>query len=134
MNDDVPARKAEGRTSFYAGKSAQSLYAQLGIKQAMASLHVVPRPLDKKIPTDNNLNSVREVETRDQDLPVVSIPECYARLFRTKTEMAAMAGPSDQSIKVIKEVSVDVMGLWSFANNHRLSRQLQRRDGEVYNY
>jgi hypothetical protein len=32
MNDDVPARDAEGRTSFYAEKSAQSLYAQLGSK------------------------------------------------------------------------------------------------------
>ncbi len=31
MNDDVPARDAEGRTSFYAEKTAQSLYAQLGL-------------------------------------------------------------------------------------------------------
>jgi hypothetical protein len=30
MNDDVPARDAEGRTSFYAEKTAQSLYAQMG--------------------------------------------------------------------------------------------------------
>jgi hypothetical protein len=29
MNDDVPARDAEGRISFYA---AQSLYAQLGFR------------------------------------------------------------------------------------------------------
>jgi hypothetical protein len=36
MNDDVPARDAEGRTSIYAERSAQSLYAQLGSKQAMA--------------------------------------------------------------------------------------------------
>ena len=33
MNDDVPARDAEGRTSFYAEKTAQSLYAQLGFRQ-----------------------------------------------------------------------------------------------------
>ncbi len=33
MNDDVPARDAEGRTSFYAEKTAQSLYAQLGLRQ-----------------------------------------------------------------------------------------------------
>ncbi len=32
MNDDVPARDAEGRTSFYAEKTAQSLYAQLGLR------------------------------------------------------------------------------------------------------
>jgi hypothetical protein len=39
MNDDasVPARDAEGRTSFYAEKTAQSLYAQLGLTR------VVPR-------------------------------------------------------------------------------------------
>ncbi len=30
MNDDVPARDAEGRTSFYAETKVQSLYAQLG--------------------------------------------------------------------------------------------------------
>jgi hypothetical protein len=36
MNDDVPARDAEGQTSFYvhyAEKTAQSLYAQLGLRQ-----------------------------------------------------------------------------------------------------
>jgi hypothetical protein len=31
-NDDVPAHDAEGRTSFYAEKTAQSLYAQLGVQ------------------------------------------------------------------------------------------------------
>ena len=36
MNDDVPARDAEGRTSFYAEKTAQSLYAQLGLRQVMS--------------------------------------------------------------------------------------------------
>jgi hypothetical protein len=30
-NDDVPSRDAEGRTSFNAEKTAQSLYAQLGL-------------------------------------------------------------------------------------------------------
>ncbi len=34
MNDDVPARDAEGQTSFYAKKTAQSLYAQLGFRQS----------------------------------------------------------------------------------------------------
>jgi hypothetical protein len=43
MNDDVPALDAEGRTSFYAEKTAQSLYAQLGLRQAMASSHIVPK-------------------------------------------------------------------------------------------
>jgi hypothetical protein len=33
MNDDVPARDAQGRTSFYAEKTAQSLYTQLGFTQ-----------------------------------------------------------------------------------------------------
>ncbi len=33
MNDDVPARDVEGLTSFYAEKTAQSLYAQLGLRQ-----------------------------------------------------------------------------------------------------
>jgi hypothetical protein len=37
MNDDVPARDAEGRTSLYAEKTAQSLYAQLGF------IHPVPK-------------------------------------------------------------------------------------------
>ncbi len=32
MNDDVPARDVEGRTSFYTGKLAQSLNAQLGFR------------------------------------------------------------------------------------------------------
>ncbi len=35
MNDDVPARDAEGRTSFYAEKTAQSLYAQLGLRHGV---------------------------------------------------------------------------------------------------
>ncbi len=34
MNNDVPARDAEGRTSFYAEKTAQPLYAQLGFRHA----------------------------------------------------------------------------------------------------
>jgi hypothetical protein len=33
MNDDVPARDVEGRTLFYAEKTAQSLYAQLSCIQ-----------------------------------------------------------------------------------------------------
>ncbi len=33
MNDDVPARDEEGQASFYAEKTAQSLYAQLGFAQ-----------------------------------------------------------------------------------------------------
>ncbi len=37
MNDDVPARDAEGRTSFYVEKTAQSLYAQLGFTQGRQS-------------------------------------------------------------------------------------------------
>ncbi len=41
MNDDVPARDAaEGRTSFYAEKTAQSLYAQLGLRQYQTSNHI----------------------------------------------------------------------------------------------
>ncbi len=32
MNDDVPAHDEEGRPSFYAVKTAQSLYAQLGLR------------------------------------------------------------------------------------------------------
>ncbi len=71
VNDDVPARDAEGRTSFRAGKSAQSLRAQLGITQAVASPHIVPtsRQLDEEIPRDDD--SVQEVEARDQGVPVV---------------------------------------------------------------
>ena len=42
-------------------------------------------------------------------MPVVKIPEWYAYLFRLKTETAAMARPSDQSTKVIREKSVAVM-------------------------
>ncbi len=41
-------------------------------------------------------------------MPVVKIPERYAYLFRLKTEIAAMARPSDQSTKVLREKSVDV--------------------------
>jgi hypothetical protein len=37
MNDDVPARDAEGRTSFYAEKTTQLLYAQLGLRQLVLS-------------------------------------------------------------------------------------------------
>jgi hypothetical protein len=50
MNDDVPARDAEGRTSFYAEKTAQSLYAQLGLDtrhwtlQRQISCRVWPGP------------------------------------------------------------------------------------------
>ncbi len=105
MNDDV--RDAEGRSSFYAEKSAQSLNAQLGLTKAMALSHIVPRQLDEEIPRDNY--SIQQVEVRDQGVPVVRIPELYAYLFRIKTEIAAMARPSDQSIKVIKEKSVAVM-------------------------
>ncbi len=57
MNDDVPARDAEGRklsSSEYAEKTAQSLNAQLGHKQAMASLHIVPRQLGEEIPRYND--------------------------------------------------------------------------------
>jgi hypothetical protein len=88
MNDDVPARDAEGRTSFYAGKSAQSLYAQLGSKQAMTSLHIVPRQLDEEIPRDNY--SCQEVEARDHSVPVVRVPELCLHLFRMKTDITAM--------------------------------------------
>ncbi len=35
MNDDVPARDAEGLTSFYAEKTVQSLYAQLGLRHGV---------------------------------------------------------------------------------------------------
>ncbi len=42
-------------------------------------------------------------------MPIVKIPERYAYLFRLKTETAAMARPSDQSTKVIREKSVAVM-------------------------
>jgi hypothetical protein len=108
MNDDVPAHDAEGRPSFYAVKTAQSLYAQLGFRQAMASSHIVPRQLDEEIPRDND--DCQEFETQDpsQEVPVVIIPESYAYLFRLKTEIAVMARPSDQSTKVIKEKSVAV--------------------------
>jgi hypothetical protein len=101
MNDDVPARDAEGRTSFYAEKTAQSLYAQLGFRQAMASSHIVPKQLDEEIPGDNDAH--QEFETQDQEVPVVKIPERYAYLFRLKTETEAMARPSDQSTKAIRE-------------------------------
>jgi hypothetical protein len=53
MNDDAPARDAEGQTSFYGiytEKTAQLLYAQLGSKQSMASLYIVPRQLEEEIP------------------------------------------------------------------------------------
>ena len=107
MNDDVPARDAEGRTSFYAEKTAQSLYAQLGLRRAMASSHIVPKQLDEEIPRDNNYN--QEFETQDQGFPVVKLPERLTYLFRHETEKAAMARPSEQSTKVIREKSVAVM-------------------------
>ena len=107
MNDDVPARDAEGRTSFYAEKTAQSLYAQLGLRQAMASSHIVPKQLDEEIPRDNNDN--QEFETQDQGFPVVKLPERLTYLFRHETEKVAMARPSEQSTKVIREKSVAVM-------------------------
>ncbi len=91
--NDVPARNAEGRTSFYAEKTAQSLYAQLGLRQALASSHIVPKQLEEEIPRDNDAH--QEFETQDQGLPVVKISERYAYLFRLKTETAAMARPSD---------------------------------------
>ncbi len=73
MNDDVLARDAEGQTSFYAEKTAQSLYARLGFRQAMASSHIVPRQLDEEIPRDND--ACQEFETQDQQVPVIIIPE-----------------------------------------------------------
>ena len=75
MNDDVPARDAEGRTSFYAENTVQSLYAQLGFRQAMASSHIVPRQLDEEIPSDDD--ACQEFETQDQEVPAVKIPERY---------------------------------------------------------
>ena len=107
MNDDVPARDVEGQTSFYAEKTAQSLYAQLGLRQAMASSHIVPKQLDEEIPRDNNYN--QEFETQDQGFPVVKLPERLTYLFRHETEKAAMARQSEQSTKVIREKSVAVM-------------------------
>ncbi len=83
------------------------LDAQLGFRQAIASPHIVPRQLDEEISRDND--SIQEVEARDQGVPIVGIPELYAHLFRIKMEIAAMAKPSDQSIKVIKGESVAVM-------------------------
>ncbi len=46
MNDDVPALDAEGLTSFYAEKTAQSLYAQLGLRQTLLSelIHGLKQP------------------------------------------------------------------------------------------
>ena len=41
MNDEEPARDAEGRTSFYAEKTAQSLYAQLGLKHPAPEVTVM---------------------------------------------------------------------------------------------
>jgi hypothetical protein len=106
MNDDVPARDAEGQTSFYAGKSALSLNAKPRLSCSMALSHIVPRQLDEEIPRDD---SIEEVEARDQGVPVVRIPELYAHLFRIRTEISAIARSSDQSIKVIKEKSVAVI-------------------------
>ncbi len=68
MNGDVPARDAEGQTSFYAEKTAQSLYGQLGLRQAMASSHIVPKQLDEEIPRVND--AYQEFETK---VPVVKI-------------------------------------------------------------
>jgi hypothetical protein len=73
----------------------------------MASSHIVPRQLDEEIPRDNA--ACQECETQDQEVPVVIIPSRYAYLFRLKTKKAAMARPSDQSTKVIREKSVSVM-------------------------
>ncbi len=44
MNDDVPARDAEGRTSFCAEKTAQSLYAQLGSKHRAPRRRLAHQP------------------------------------------------------------------------------------------
>jgi hypothetical protein len=66
-----------------------------------ASSHIVHRQLDEEIPRDNDAG--QEFETQDQEVPVVKIPEQYAYLFRIKTEIAAMARPSDQYTKVIRE-------------------------------
>ncbi len=106
MSDDVPARDAEGRT-FYAEKTAQSLYAHQGFRQAMASSHIVPRQLNEEITRDNT--ACQEFETQDQQVPVVKIPERYVYLFSFKTETAATARPSDQATKAIKEKYVAVM-------------------------
>ncbi len=67
----------------------------------MASSHIVSRQLDEEIPRGND--ACQEVETQDQEVPVNRIPELYEYLFRIKTEIAAMARPSDQSIKIIKD-------------------------------
>ncbi len=50
MNDDVPARDAEGRTSFYAEETAQSLHAQLGFRQPEQHPVQVPVPSDRPAP------------------------------------------------------------------------------------
>ncbi len=104
---------AEADASFHAEKTAQSLYTQLGSKQAMATLHIVSRQLDEEIPRYND--SINAVETWDQGVSVVRIAERYAHqlrtktVFRTKMERAAMPRQSDQSIQVAKEKSVAVM-------------------------
>jgi hypothetical protein len=71
----------------------------------MASLHIVPRQLGEEIQRDSDSN--QEVKTRDQGVLVVGIPERYAQLFRTETEIASMA--SDQYIQVMKGKSVAVV-------------------------
>jgi hypothetical protein len=90
-----------------------------GPNRLLASLNIAP--LDGELPIND---SIPEVDTMDEESTVTRIPERFAL---NKTERAAMARPSKQSVQVIKD---DHNGLWSFANNHQLTHQLQRGERE----
>ena len=68
MNDDVPARDAEGRTSFYAEKTAQSLYAQLGLRQAMPLHTSFPNNWTRKFQETTTITKSSKLRIKDSQL------------------------------------------------------------------
>ncbi len=93
MNDDVLARDVEGWTSFYAEKTAQSLYAQLGFRQAM-----FPDNWTKK--SQETMPLIKRLKLGIKRRQLLE----YLSGTRTCSGSAAMARPSDQSINVIGKI------------------------------
>jgi hypothetical protein len=73
----------------------------------MAASNIVLHPLEELLRNDSN--QVSEQNHTDQATTSARIPERFESIIRNKTEIIAMARPSNQSTQVIKDRSVIVM-------------------------
>ncbi len=119
MMSRLTEQEAGNRKSSHGVETAQPRYAHLGSKQPMASLNIVTHPLDEGRPRNND--SIQGVDTADGESTAARIPERFALVIRNKTGRAAMVRPSKQNRPSDQGQVRGRDGLWSFANNHRLT-------------